>query len=875
MVKTQSKKTGLYILFSLLFVFNIGFAQSPLNRPVTFSARNIPISEALVQLAQYSDTDIAFSHQFFKKEANIDVHFKGHSLEDALEEILRTTSIDYKVLGNRVLLYKKAPALYTVSGYIQDKNSGERLISATVYSPSLQKGATTNEYGFYSLTLPVGNTDLAFSYLGYEEQQHTIKLDENIQRNIALSSSVLLEEIVVTPDSGASAYFSDSDTPSSITLDKKMLALSPSLGGEVDPIRTAQLMAGIHSGADGLDGIFVRGGGSSQNLMLLDGATVYVPYHLMGLFSIYNQNAINSAKVYKGSFPARYGGRLSSIFDIRTREGNQYNWSGMASANLISTNALIEGPLQKGKGAVLLAGRASHSGFLLRPFFQETYFNSNSEDVQAHFLDYNIKLNYTLSQKDRLYLSYYRGFDFMGGTSIIEEEDAVENEEVELNWSNAIASLRWNHLWGNKLFSNTTLTYSLFDYEYAILEQYIDDPSDEIGEIYFIDMRSKNKDLGIKLDFDYFHSANHHIRFGGGLSTQEFAPGLTRIEEDDADFEFIEELNIDEFEQFQNDDVFITQEGHLYVESQLDLNDDWSWDMGLRGSTFFSEGKNYSRLEPRLSTSYQLVDGFTLSASMSRMVQYLHLITYSTIRLPNDLWVPSDEDLLPEEAWQGEIGLEYQMNTQLQFSLSAYYKKLENLYTYDDEYEFEEEDFKPFLIKGEGEAMGIEWSAHYNHENRGFFLSYALSRSIRWFDEIDNGEPFPHARNQPHQIKLFAYQKWRKHFRLGLNWVFNSAGPAIEIEPLSGLDEELDTEIEDEIVDDPDRLESYHRLDINLEYQLATPKALHTFKIGAYNLYNKANLAYYRLGFDENEEIYYRPVYGIPFRPSFSYQLKI
>jgi outer membrane receptor protein involved in Fe transport len=863
----------LSIFCSFFLSLHYGLAQSPLSKTIDFSVNDQSISNALIQLSEVSGVDIAFSNQFFKKQSNISIQVTGQTVEYLLNEILATTSIGYKVIGNRILLYKEKPTYFTISGYIQDKESGERLLSATVYCPGLQRGTTTNEYGFYSLTLPKTTTDVTFSYLGYERQTYSIVLDKNIQKNIQLNSSILLAEVIVTPENTGSSYTHSTSTAAATIIDKSMLSLSPSLGGEADPIRTAQLLAGVHSGADGLDGIFVRGGDNGQNLMLLDGVPVYIPYHLLGIFSVYNQHTINTAKVYKGGFPARYGGRLSSVFDIRTREGNQYEWGGHAAANLISTNALLEGPIKKGKGAVLFAGRTAHSSFLLRPFFQETYFNSGSEDIRAQFLDYNLKANYTFSSKDRLYLSHYRGFDFMGGNGFLEKEDSIEEENVELNWSNSITALRWNHLFSNKLFANTTITYSRFDFEYAVLEQFRSKSPDEGGEVYFISMRSDNQDLGVKLDFDYFRSAQHHIRFGGGMATQQFAPGLTVVEEEDEEFEEIENVEIEAFNQFENDEEFDALEAYLYLENQFTLSEAWSWDIGLRMSSFFSGDANYNRFEPRISTAYQLSDKWRTSLSFSRMVQYLHLVSYSTIRLPNDLWVPSDEELLPEEAWQGEIGIGFQLNRKTSLHLDAYYKLMDNLYTYDDEYEFQVEDFQSFLTRGSGEAMGLEFSTKYDGEKQGVQFSYALTRASRQFDDINEGESFPHVRNQPHQIKLFAYQRLAENLNLSINWIYNSAGPAIEITPLSGFEEENEPASDDEIIANPEQLEDYHRLDINLEYQLATSRATHTFKLGTYNLYDRANLAYFRFDFEEEGQLFYRPVYGIPFRPSFSYRI--
>ncbi len=859
-------------LFLFLLFTNICFAQSPLNKILDFTVEDSPISEALLQLSEQASTDIAFSNNFFKKQKNITAQYQQTSLETILKDLLQRSNIAYKVVADRILLFKKKEQFYTISGYIEDENSGERLIAATVFSPSMQQGTTTNEYGFYSLRLPKGTTDVLYSYLGYAQHLEHVTLEKNRRQDIQLNNSITLAEVIVRPDS-----ILNNSSPSEARSDfypihKKMLTISPDLGGEADPIRGAQLLPGIQAGADGLGGSLVRGGDSGQNLMLLDGVPVYIPYHLLGLFSIYNPHTVRSAKIYKGSFPARYGGRLSSVFDIRTREGNQYHWDGLASVNLLSGNALIEGPIQKGKGALLLAGRASHSGFLFNSFFQDTYFSTTPEAVETAFFDVNAKLNYTLSPKDRLYLSHYRGSDEMSSSSEAEEEDALEEQAVELNWANAVTAIRWNHLFNDKLFSNTTLTHSKFGYEYTVLEQFIEDGEDLPSDLFLLDMYSDNNDIGLKTEFDYLPSNKQRFRFGGGIAAREFVPEVTYIEEEEIDFEELENIEINEFEQFRDREVFTAVEAHLYVENQLHLSPKWKVDAGLRASSFLTDDKNYVRLEPRLKSTYRLHEKLWLHTAMSRMVQYLHLVSYGNVRLPNDLWIPSSEELLPEEAWQGEIGLSWEANTQTQLSLDAYYKKLDNLYVYPENYDFEEEDFYQILVSGQGIAQGVEFSIRHDTPTRGGQFSYAYANSTRQFDAINEGETYPYAHNQPHQLKLFVYQKLGRNWHLGLNWVFNSAGPPLNITPLGSIQEE----VEDEDVEMLNPLEftpdNYHRLDLSANYQFISKGLEHHFKFGAYNFYDRQNITYFRIDFQADDEALYSPVYGLGFRPSFSYR---
>lgn len=863
--------TKYVVIIFFLFFFNHGFAQSVLDKTITFSAKEVSINNALIHISNLTGTEISFSNRFFEDHDPIDVNFVDTNLKTALQLILTNTDIDYKLRGNRLLLFRKRMLSFTVSGFIEDKNTGERLIAATIYCPNNKKGTTTNEYGFYSLTLPQGETNLVFSYIGYQSHSVFIDLKENARQNIKLQSGSLLEEIVVTPGKNSSSNFRASSNSRFTNIDKELSTHSPDLGGVVDPIRSAQLLAGIQSGTDGLEGLYVRGGNSGQNLMMMDGVPVYIPYHLLGVFSVYNNNIINSSKLFKGNFPAAYGGRLSSVFDIRTREGNHHKWGGNVQSNLISVSALAEGPIIKEKSALLMAGRISYPGFLLNPFFKRTYFNSDTKTINSLFYDYNLKFNYTFSNKDRIYASFYRGLDSMNGSGKSVEE-YVEQEDVELSWANSIASVRWNHLFSDKLFSNTTVTYSFFDYQYSVLDQFSTPDSNSLEMAYFIDIYSNNNDLGIKSDFDYIPSARQHIKFGSEISIKEFTPELTFFDNESGIFDNLDNVTIDDLEKLIEKKTISTTEFNLYFENQIRLSNRWYLNLGMRASSFLTKDKDFLRLEPRIFTSYTFSEQLSGRASISRMIQYLHLVSHTSVRLPNDIWLPSDKDLKPEEAWQGEFGLDYQLHKNTSLSLEGYYKGMKNLFAFSEDYVLKQNvHFKDFLVKGRGIAMGLEFSLRFMKENYGFLCSYTLASSTRHYKQLNSGFFFPHARDFPSQIKIFGFRKIGKNLNLSLNWVYNSGGPAINITSLNGFQGTTPTPPQNYL---PTFQKAYHRLDISAGYSLKTNRFQHNFKAGFYNLYNRKNFAYYRIDIDKDGNVNYPPVYGIPFRPSISYQLK-
>ena len=856
------------IIIPFLFFSHLLIGQSVIDQKLDFKVTNVSIEAALLELSKNSGVDIAFSRNFFKDLPNLSVELNHQSLELILERILAPTNITFKTLGNQVLLFRKKSPFYTISGYVEDQSSGERLIAATVYSPDLEKGAITNEYGFYSLALPPGSTRIYYSYLGYEQEVFEVDLAMDQHKNIRLNQSNTLEEVIVTTASVEPNGYYIPIQGKALALSKEMIAVSPDLGGEADPIRVAQLAPGIQAGAEGSAGIAVRGGDPGQNLMLLDGVPIYIPYHLMGFYSIYNAETVRSVKVYKGNFPARYGGRLSSVFDIRTREGNQQTWSALASANLISNKLLVEGPLKKDKGAVLVTGRSSHAGFILNPFLQRTYFQNTSEDIETSFYDLNTKMNYTFSDQDRLYLSLYQGRDNLEGSSFKLDEEDLEEEEVNLKWSNTIGVLRWNHLFNEKLFSNVTVTFSEHQYEYRVLDQSSQEDEEDPEELTYLDMYSFNTDFGAQFDFDYSLSTSHQFRFGGGISSKSFIPELTYFEIEDLDFDDFENFEIREFDQFRRKNKTTAWESHLYVEDQFNINNKLYVDLGWRWSHFSTNNAHYSRLEPRFSSQYLMSDKWTIRAAVSRMIQYLHLVSFTEVRLPTDLWVPSGENILPQASWQGELGFTYDLFSKTQLLVDAYYKQLNNLYTYPENFEFQEEDFIASLTRGRGTVKGLEVTLSQNSPKSGGMLSYAYTDAQRTFNDLNNGRPFASRLNDPHQIKLFLYHRFKANLSLGLNWIYSSSRPLVNVVPLNTVLDQPDTEINSMA-----SLNDYHRLDISATYRFSTNKLFHTLKIGAYNVYNRENIAYFRIDFEEDNTSF-QPISGLPFRPSLSYRIQ-
>ena len=574
----MKKKILVVITF---FTFCTCWAQSPLDERVDFQVTNSSVADALRQLSAATQIDIAFSDQFFAETAPLNLQFQQSPIREILLKILEGTTIDFKLIDAQLVLFRATrppPAKrHTISGYIEDASTGEALIGATVYSQAHQKGTLSNEYGFFSLTLPAGETQLTYSYLGAQAKRQSLALQKNAHLRVALDRSILLSEVIVTPTDSAKLSLAMPIAAEHIRMEH--LQVQPDVGGETDLIRSAQLMPGVQSGADGWGGLYVRGGNADQNLMLLDGVPVYNVSHLLGLFSIYNTDAIRSARLLKGHFPARFGNRISSVFDVRTREGNQKAWTGSAALGLISGTATIEGPIAKKKGAVLLSYRRTHSNFLLDAVNQKAFMNAEQGSTFYQFSDFNAKINYTFSPQDRVFLSFYQGNDDFGMETSEETDEGIEESETNLSWGNLITALRWNHLFSDQLFSNTTLTYSRYRYNNSSLDVSEafepEDPEEE--DFFFYEFASDNQDWAIKTDFEYLPSPGHYIRFGAGYTRHEFNPGVTILDENS-------EVDVDSIALTEFENIF---------EAPIILADEWACLCGRRNSTFSPMGSQY------------------------------------------------------------------------------------------------------------------------------------------------------------------------------------------------------------------------------------------------------------------------------------------
>ncbi|QCR21252.1 TonB-dependent receptor [Pontibacter sp. SGAir0037] len=725
---------------------------------------------------------------------------------------------------------------YTISGAIKDKASGETLIGATVRVAELSgTGAATNEFGNFSLTLPAATYTLLIDYVGYEQQQRQVELNNNTRLNILLEQqSRQLNEVVVT--SSRADQNVRSPQAGVEKLDMREINLLPVLMGERDVLKSVQLTPGIKSAGDGNAGFYVRGGGADQNLILLDDAPVYNASHLLGFFSTFNSDAIKDVTVYKGGMPADYGGRLSSVLDIKMNDGSTQDYHVSGGIGLISAKLNLEGPIQKDKSSFLISARRTYADMFLKL--------SGDEDLKSsslYFYDLNAKLSYTLSEKDRLFVSGYFGRDNLGF-----------RDQFGIDWGNATGTLRWSHLVSDRLFSNTSLIFSDYSYKIGISTNNNN-----------FDITSRIRDLNLKQEFEFFPNPRNSMKFGVNAIYHTVVPGEITVtgEANINSSELQQRYSLENAAYFTNtwtatnrlsliyglriSAFSILGKGDFYtLNSNREVTDVASYDRGEHVQT-------YLNLEPRLSGAYQLSETSSLKASYARTTQYLHMLSNSTTSSPTDRWVSSSNNIKPGIADQVSLGYFRNFSDNLfEFSVESYYKAMQNQIDYKDGANItNSEVVEAELLFGEGRAYGIEFFLKKTSGRLSGWLGYTLSRSERLINGINNNSWYPARQDRTHDIALVGIYQLTPTWTLSGNWVYNT-GNAVTFP--SGKYRVADQVVFYYTERNGYRMPAYHRLDLGATKKLQdTPKFSSELAISIYNAYGRENA--FLINFRENE----------------------
>ena len=761
----------------------------------------------------------------------------------------------------------------TVSGHITDKASGETLIGAGVLSGGA--GTVSNNYGFYTLTLPQGQATLEYSYVGYENVRLTLDLRRDTTINIALKANTQLREAVVSAqrESGISAT-----KMSAIEIPMHIIQNTPVLFGEADVLKTIQLMPGVQSGAEGFSGIYVRGGGPDENLLLLDGISLYNAEHLLGLFSIFQPEAVKKVTLYKGSFPARYGGRTSSIIDVRTNDGNLQETHGTIGVGVLSDKLHLEGPIFKGKTAYSISARGMHT-FLFDGLFRAAKIPAN-----YYFYDLNGKVSHKFSDRNRLFLNAYYGRDiFYYKDNDDWSSGAVSGEtddKTNIRWGNLMTAARWNHVFNGRLFSNTTVAFTDYRMRMGFLSK------EKTGDTYYyykFDYGSGIKDITAKIDFDYTPNQSHIIKFGGEYVNHTFIPEtFTTVEKEDNYGQMVTDTTY-------SNNKEKNRRGHeisAYIEDDIQVSGWLTLNPGLHLTVFGTGGKTYWSPEPRMSAKVDFGKGVSVKAAYSRMAQYVHLLSSSQITLPIDLWVPITKNIKPVTSDQYSLGLYYNGLPGWEFSVEGYWKDMRNVLEYKDGISFmaNSQSWEDNVVMGDGRAYGIEFFIQKTMGKTTGWLGYTLAKSDRIFSNglINNGERYPYRYDRRHNISLVVNQKLGKKWDLSATWTFATGGTTTvpERETVAMTPDGKFVQIDFAPHRNNYRLPPSHRLNIGVNYHKQKRRGESVWNFGVYNAYNRMNpnFVFYnaKRDFEKNSELYTRKerlksITILPVIPSFSY----
>jgi len=748
-----------------------------------------------------------------------------------------------------------AQSTFAVSGYVKDAANGETLIGAVVYDKDTKQGATTNTFGYFVLNLPPGKHTLMMTYIGYADDVRTIDLTANLSVTIeARTNTIVAKEFKVVGD--RSKQNTEGTQMGTMDVDVTKLQTLPALLGEVDILKTIQLLPGVKSNGEGNSGFYVRGGGPDQNLILLDNATVYNASHLFGFFSVFNADAVKNIELIKGGMPANYGGRTSSVLDITMKDGNDKGLHGQGGIGLISSRLTLEGPIIKEKSSFIVSARRTYIDVLAKPFL-------NPEGAFAgsgyFFYDINAKANYRLSDKDRFYLSGYFGRDVF---TLSGSEPG--SPSFKIPWGNATVSGRWNHVFGPKLFLNTTVVFS--DYQFSFRGGQDD---------FSFGLSSGIKDYGLKLDFNQYPTVRHSLKYGMQYTYHIYTPSTVDVQSGNAEFAI------------DTPSKLRAHEGAIYIQDDYDVTDLFRVNAGVRLSYFAHVGgykeylvndagqttgikdyptgqpiKTYAGLEPRLSMRYTVGPTSSVKASFNRNLQYVHLASFSSVGLPTDVWIPSSKNVKPQIVYQYAVGYFRDLwDRKYEASVEVYYKDMFNQIEYAEGAQPQDganANYDAFLVFGKGWSYGAEFFLKRRLGKFTGWAGYTWSKTMRQFPDVNNGNAFPSRWDRRHDMSLVMSYELNERWSFGGTFVY-STGQATTL-PVQRYF------IEGRVVSQFSerngfRMAPYHRLDLAATLKNKPTKEItdktsgetttvqrkyrSSWTFSVYNAYNRANPYFY------------------------------
>ena len=890
MISSLYKKhsiTFFYLMLLLVFSHSFISAQTP-DMPFNIYLKQASLKEFTAKIEQLSEYSFIYGEEVVLKHP-ITLDLKETPLTTILQTAFIKQDISFEITKHHIIL-KKTTSLpikqhFTLNGYVLDEISKETLIGANIYDQQNKQGTITNPFGFFSITLPEGNTELNFSYIGYGSKQIALYLCKDTLLTVQLKNDNTLEEIVVLSDKMETGFQSSRMGANNIPLTH--IKNTPALLSEADVLKSIQLLPGIQGGITGTSGLYVRGGSPDQNLYLLDGVPLYNVDHTLGILSIFTPESVKKVDLYKSSFPARYGGRLSSVIDVRTNDGDMRNYHGSLTIGLLTSRMHFEGPLWKDRTSFIISARRSYADLIIKPFMDK-------DTKGGYYLyDINTKLNHRFSDRDRLFFSFYHGKDHASFTNTssyyFEEEKETDTRERQvMAWGSTLGALRWNHIVSNRLFHNITLSYNRFRFN---IKNNFTSANKHLDSQYY----SGIEDWGLTSDFDFHPSPSHFIKFGGNYLYHTFRPETQHT--------FVHSPN----EQEQPDKTYTiggneathSHEISLYVEDDFKWNEQWKTNIGAHFSLFQVQKHTYASLEPRITVSFKTSPNLTFKAAYTHMTQYVHLLSSSNLSLPTDLWVPVTQKIRPMRACQFSIGGYYTGIQGWEFSVEGYSKITKNVMEYKDgntlvgnSIHWEEK-----VEMGKGRNFGIEFMLEKKTGRTTGWINYTLAKADRIFSKgnVNGGKRFPYKYDRRHSVNITINRRLNKKVYMSASWIYASGNTAtlpkekatiILPEGSYGWGHMGNTgngvvfPIEYSSSRNNYRLPASHQLNLGFNFHKKTKHGERIWNVSIMNAYNSLNpnhvfIDYYTDEQSEGKKIpVIQKVTLLPFLPSFSYTYK-
>lgn len=859
----------LAFLAVFLFLNFAALGQRPkLNNVINLKNNAQSFASQLKWLETKTGFYFSYNPEMIPKK-NVAINSRFTSVRDFFDEFFPSYGLNWRITANDIIVLSPSDnpkkSNFTLNGFVMQKNSREKLVNANVFYLNKPIGTNSNEKGYFSISLSEDTIVLIISHVGFKSIIDTIISNRNYIKNYELELNDPMIPSTLKIEILNYQTFIQGQTDVITVYDNKYKML-PYLFGEPDAIKALSFYPGVIGGSEGLFGLNIRGGSNDQNLVLFDGVPVYNSSHMFGIFSILNEDIVKQISLYKGAFSPKYSGRLSSVIDVHTKEGNLNSYKSSVSIGLITSRGTFEGPIKRGKSSFIVSARRSNVDFLAKPFYQLFSTNTNVQDFRTsyYFFDVNARINYNFGFKSKLVASIYTGQDVTSITSNLNSvNDSIKKKEKKkqgTKWGNTVGSVEYSRKILRKTLFVSKVYYSRYRYNFNefLNQSYVYNNKPDLNLDLQYEFKSGIRDLGASANFDT--RFNNVISFNSGVGVVQhlFNPGIkyfsNKINDSNSGFTFGDEKSLArEFFQFL--------EVKFNFEQRLRLN------VGFNQTLFATKTRYYYQFQPRIYLKYQLAKFFWLSGGYSKMQQFFHLLTNPSIGLPSDLWVPSTDSIKPEIAETFHVGCAVSKNGFL-FSAELYQKTLSNLLEYKENanYLVSNQNWEKTIAQGSGFAKGLELFAEKLSGNTTGWISYTWQQNNRQFKEINNGKSFPYRYDRRHNVSVVAVHKYNKKVNFSAAWTF-STGFAVTLPTEVYISPTPQNPVQEIYVYGPRngyRTKANHRLDVGVNLIKEYTWGTRTWSLGLFNAYNRLNPFYLQLAFNNKGE---RTLYQVSLLP--------